>query len=334
MEEWHRQSRFGSIVGASLKMQEVYNFIAEISKKKINVLIAGETGTGKELVAREIHAHSFRKDKPFISINCAGIPGGLLESELFGHEMGAFTGATRMRRGAFELAEGGTLFLDEVGDMSLETQSKILRAIEGHGFTRVGGEELIETNIRLIAATNKDLVKEILAGRFRKDLYYRLNVAYIYIPPLRERREDIPLLVEHFIEEFNHKCGSSVRGISPEALNLLMKYNFDGNVRELRNFIERIVSSHKVDFIRPEHLSQYLIGSPAPELSPEHTLDEWVDNLELDRFEGRLFESVEEKLIRSVLRKTNFNKTKAAKILGVALNTLKKKMRTYGITSS
>jgi DNA-binding NtrC family response regulator len=323
-----RRTRFDDIIGMSEPMQKIYGFIEKTSKETVNVLITGETGTGKELVARAIHRHSANRDGPFVVVNCAGIPESLLESELFGHEKGAFTGAIRLRRGAFELANNGTLFLDEIAEMSLGIQAKILRAIETKEFTRLGGEHPIKVTLRVIAATNRDLVKEVLLGRFRKDLYYRLNVAQVHLPLLRERREDIPLLVDYFIDYFNKRYGCKVRVISPEALSMFFDYKWDGNVRELRNFLEVTMAGIDGDVIRPEHLSTYL-RQEEKKGKEDVSVGGFLEGVELR--EG-LLDEVEERLIRWVLSKTNGNKSKASRILGVAKNTLKAKMKKYGIS--
>ncbi len=319
-------SSFDDLIGSSESMQKVYRFIEETSKERINVLITGETGTGKELVARAIHRHSPEADRPFIVVNCAGIPETLLESELFGHEKGAFTGAVRLRRGAFELANGGTLFLDEIAEMSPSTQAKILRAIESGEFNRVGGEEMVKVDIRVIAATNRDIVKEVLLGRFRKDLYYRLNVAQIHLPTLREKPEDIPLLVSYFINYFNKKYDRRVKMASPETLSMLFDYRWDGNVRELRNFLEVVVTGIEGEVIRPEHFSSYLKREEG--MGKKGIIDGLLEGVE---YKEGLLEELEEKLIRLVLERVRGNKTRAAKILGITKNTLKAKMERYGI---
>lgn len=233
--------RFENMVGASLQMNRVYELIERVSDSDSTILIQGESGTGKEIVAKTIHYNSPRRDKPLIPINCGAIPEALLESELFGHEKGAFTGATASRTGRFELAHGGTLFLDEIGELPLSLQVKLLRVLQEQTFERVGGVKSIQVDVRIIAATNQDLEKGIEEKRFREDLYYRLNVIPINIPPLRKRKDDIPLLVDHFIDKFNHKKNKKVDGITPEALNLLHNYYWPGNIRELENLIERMI---------------------------------------------------------------------------------------------
>ena len=229
------------LVGQSPVMQELRQLIETAGPTNSRVLIGGENGTGKELVARAIHLRSARADRPFVAVNCAAIPETLIESELFGHEKGSFTGATTMKRGQFEQADGGTLFLDEIGDMSLNTQAKVLRALQEQQFTRVGGTKLMKVDVRVLAASNKDLLKEIEKGAFREDLYYRLNVVPIIVPPLRERREDIPLLIRHFMKLHVEEQGLRMKEITPEAMNVFQQYEWPGNIRELRNLIERLM---------------------------------------------------------------------------------------------
>ena len=234
------QQKF-ELVGHSPAMQRLRELIQTAGPTNSRVLIGGENGTGKELVARAIHMHSTRSDHPFVAVNCAAIPETLIESELFGHEKGSFTGATSMKRGQFEQADGGTLFLDEIGDMSLSTQAKVLRALQEQQFTRVGGTKLMKVDVRVLAASNKDLEKEIGKGQFREDLYYRLNVVPIVVPPLRGRREDIPALVQHFMKAHAEEQGLRMKEVSPEAMAVLQQYDWPGNIRELRNLIERLM---------------------------------------------------------------------------------------------
>ncbi len=229
------------LVGTAPSMQQLRQLIGTAGPTNSRVLIGGENGTGKELVARAIHQNSVRADKPFVAVNCAAIPETLIESELFGHEKGSFSGATSMKRGQFEQADGGTLFLDEIGDMSLNTQAKVLRALQEQQFTRVGGTKLLKVDVRVLAASNKDLLKEIEKGTFREDLYYRLNVVPIVVPPLRERRGDIPLLVRHFMRLHAEEQGLKLKEVSPEAIEIFQQYEWPGNIRELRNLIERLM---------------------------------------------------------------------------------------------
>ncbi|MEK6632005.1 MAG: sigma-54 dependent transcriptional regulator, partial [Nitrospirota bacterium] len=229
------------LVGQSPVMQQLRQLIETAGPTNSRVLIGGENGTGKELVARAIHTHSARAEHPFVAVNCAAIPETLIESELFGHEKGSFTGATSMKRGQFEQADGGTLFLDEIADMSLATQAKVLRALQEQQFTRVGGGKLMKVDVRVLAASNKDLEKEIAKGTFREDLYYRLNVVPIVVPPLRERREDIPALVRHFMKIHAEEQGLRIKDVTPEAMAVFQQYEWPGNIRELRNLIERLM---------------------------------------------------------------------------------------------
>lgn len=251
------------LVGTSPAMQRLRQLIATAGPTNGRVLISGENGTGKELVARAIHAASPRRDRPFVAVNCAAIPENLIESELLGHERGAFTGATVQKRGQFEQADGGTLFLDEIGDMSLNTQAKVLRVLQEQQFTRVGGTKLIKVDVRVIAASNKDLAQEIGKGNFRDDLFYRLNVLPIDVPPLRERREDIPLLVRHFLQAHAEEQGLKPKDITPDAVELLKQYDWHGNIRELRNLIERLMIMVPASVIDASHAALFMQVRPA-----------------------------------------------------------------------
>ena len=271
-KELERRSGFGPILGQTVAMRKVFDLMEKVSLSDITVLIHGESGTGKELVAREIHRRSSRHNRPFITMNCAALPENLIESELFGHERGAFTGAVRQRKGKFELAGEGTIFLDEIGDMSLNTQSKILRILQEKKFERLGGDQTLEVDVRVLSATHKDLMEEIQNGNFRNDLYYRLKVIDIEIPPLRERREDIPVLVEHYLAEFSKKHNKKVEGIDPEGLRLLLRYHWPGNVRQLVNMLERAVVLASGPVLRKEDLPNEL------EL-PSGFTDSYLDDL-------------------------------------------------------
>ncbi len=305
------------IIGESKAIKEVLSTISRVAKAKSTVLIRGESGTGKELVARAIHALSDRANKRFIPVSCASLPNTLLESELFGHERGAFTGAIKKREGRFELADGGTLFLDEVGDIPLETQIKLLRVVEFQEFERLGGKETLKVDVRIISATNQNLEKKISQGTFREDLYYRLNVISIFIPPLRERKEDILLLVDHFIKKANQKCGRSIRGITPEVKDIFLNYDWPGNVRELENVIERGVVLSRSDAIDKSDLPYLGLVSEKSSGRPQPA------SLSL--------KDVEKAHIEDVLRKTDWNLNKSAEILGIHRNTLRLKMKEYGI---
>jgi DNA-binding NtrC family response regulator len=256
--ELEKRSGIGRILGQSAAMRKVFDLIEKVSQSDITVLIQGESGTGKELVAGEIHHRSSRFRKPFITMNCAALPENLIESELFGHEKGAFTGAVKQRKGKFEMAHEGTIFLDEIGDMSLNTQSKVLRVLQEKKFERLGGNETLEVDARIISATHKDLLSEMEKGNFRQDLYYRLKVIDITIPPLRERREDIPILVEHYIKEFAERHNKEVQGIDPDALKQIMEFHWPGNVRQLVNILERAVVLAARPILRTEDLPEDL----------------------------------------------------------------------------
>ncbi len=289
-------------------------------------LITGENGTGKELVARAIHQQSSRADKPFIEVNCAAIPEELIESELFGHEKGAFTGATAARKGKFDLANGGTLFLDEIGDMSLKTQAKILRILQEHKFERVGGNRTIEVDVRVIAATNKDLEEEIQEGNFREDLYFRLNVLPFVVPPLRNRKEDIPRLCQHFLKVFCSKESREPKSITADAMRALIQYNWPGNVRELKNLIERLV------IMTPEKEIQFsdLPHSINKGQVTKAAVDELVQD-ELPDSYREAKELFEKKFLYEKLKKNNWNVSKTAEDIGLERSNLHRKIKTYGI---
>ncbi|MDD5476167.1 MAG: sigma-54 dependent transcriptional regulator [Syntrophales bacterium] len=311
---------FSGMVGKSKGMLKVYSLIRKVADTGANILILGESGTGKELVARSIHANSPRSDKPFVVINCGGIPETLLESELFGYMKGSFTGAYADKPGLFEQAHGGTVFLDEIGELSAFLQVKLLRVVQEKTFRRIGGAEDITVDARIISATNQDLEAKVKAKEFREDLFYRLNVIPLRIPPLRERREDIPLLVNFFIEKYTKELGRSVRKISEYALELLMKYPFPGNVRELENIIERSVAMENSAIILPENL---VLSGPAfgdtsgdaMESFPEEGID--LNQL-LNRYEARLIEGA--------LKKAGGSKSKAARLLNITADSLRYRM--------
>jgi DNA-binding NtrC family response regulator len=290
-------------------MGQVLELITQVAPTDTTVLITGESGTGKELVARHIHAQSLRRFGPFLAVNCGALAEGVLESELFGHEKGAFTGATSRRLGKIELAHEGTLFLDEVGDIPPKVQVDLLRVLQDRSFTRVGGNELIHSDFRLICATNRDLEAEVTAGRFREDLYYRINVLRIHLPPLRERVEDIPLLAEHFLAQFTRQTGKKIRGFSPEAMAALCQYPWPGNVRELANAVERAVVLCQGEVIPPQLLP--FAGKPPTPLES--------------------LAAVEENHIRRVLAAHNWNISEAARVLGIDRTSLYYKMKRYGI---
>jgi len=309
---------YGKIVGQSEAMKEIALLIQQVAKTGATVLITGESGTGKEVAAVEIHQASNRADKPFVAVNCAALPEQLLESELFGHEKGAFTGATSKKKGRFEIADKGTLFLDESGEMPLSMQAKLLRVLQERCFERVGGTETIHVDVRVIATTNVDLIKAISNGAFREDLYYRLNVMHIVMPPLRSRKEDIPLLVNHFLEKFDP---SRSKKISAEAMKILTRYNWPGNIRELQNVIERALIVCQGTEIQPVHFPKELLNSLEETSKPMINLTEG----------GFSLEELEKHLILKALEKHNNNQTKVAKYLGISRPTLLYRLKKYGI---
>ena len=306
--------RFENIIAKSSKMQRVIEVIKVVAKSNATVLITGESGTGKELVVRAIHSQSHRQGKPFVAVSCAALPESLLESELFGHEKGSFTGAYAQKKGKFEFANRGTLFLDEVGEMSANIQVHLLRVLEEKEFTRVGGNEPIKVDVRVISATNKDLKRAIAAGEFREDLYYRLNVVTIELPPLRERKEDVPLLAQHFLSKFALENKKEITGFSPEATEFLLGYDWPGNVRELENAIERAVILAKDSLITVADLPQ--------------------ENISLARSSpiGKKLKETEKNHILNVLSETGGNYSEAARILGITRMTLYNKAREYGLS--
>lgn len=326
-----------NIIGTSLNMQKVYKTIGQVVDTQATILIQGESGTGKELVAKTIHYNSPRWNQPFVAINCAAIPRDLLESELFGHEKGAFTGALDRRLGKFELAEGGTIFLDEVADIPLELQTKLLRVLQDHEYSRVGGTGLLNANVRILAATNQDLEKAVKERRFREDLFFRLKVIPIYLPPLRERRGDIPLLISYFIEKMNREMAIQISGVSPEAQRLLEGHAWPGNVRELENTLIRaaVLSSGPILFPKDFALQskEPLASLEVDELSLEelihHKLEDYfrrIEGVDIDNLYSLVIERIERPLIEFTLRKTRGNQIRAAQILGINRNTLRKKI--------
>jgi two-component system, NtrC family, nitrogen regulation response regulator GlnG len=330
---------FGALIGRHPRMQEVYKTIGRIAASEVTVLLRGESGTGKELVARAIHLYSRRAGRAFVAVSSAAIPGTLLESELFGHERGAFTDAKERKLGKLELAHGGTLFLDEIGDMPAELQTKLLRALQERTIERVGGQDSIRVDVRVLAATNRDLETLMREGKFREDLFYRLNVVTLTLPPLRERRRDIPLLVEHFLAKYAGEIGE--RGVAPEALDRLVGHEWPGNVRELENVVQRAMVMATSGVVLPEHLP---IGpvSAAASVAIDATLEEIIERRLLECVRGlrdhasaNLYDLmvglVEKPLLRAVLRETGGNQVRAAQILGINRNTLRKKLTEHGI---
>lgn len=312
--------RVENIIGQSDRMQEVFEAIHNVSPSKASVILRGESGTGKELIAKAIHYMSARSKGPFVKFNCASIPEGLLESELFGHEKGAFTGATSMRKGRFELANGGTIFLDEIGDLPVTLQPKILRVLQEREFERVGGEKTLKVDVRLIAATSRDLEQLVSEGRFREDLYYRLNVVPIFLPPLRERKEDIPVLVEHFLNRFNKENNKSIT-FKPAVLEYLMSYEWPGNVRELENLIERMTVMTREKSLGPKDL-------------PQDIRESSTRSRKGSDFKGALMSSVEDMekaRIVDALESSGWIQSKAARVLGITPRQIGYKMKKYNI---
>jgi DNA-binding NtrC family response regulator len=326
------------IVGRCLAMQEVYKAIGRVAAQDVMVLISGESGTGKELVARALYQHGKRADKPFLAINCAAIPETLLESELFGHEKGAFTGAERRRIGKFEQCDGGTLFLDEVGDLSPSLQAKMLRVLQEQRFERVGGTETIHTNVRVLAATNANLEAAVAAGRFRQDLYYRLSVFTIHLPALRERGDDLPLLIRHYVRRFSKELGKDVREVAPETLAILQRHSWPGNIRELQSLLKQALLRATGPVLLPDFLpsvaaAHETTASPASE-PIEVGLEELIEQHLRDGGGDLYAEAIrwlERHLLMRVLRQTGGNQVQAAKLLGINRGSVRTKARDLGI---
>ncbi len=318
-QELKNQYNYEEMIGVSSAMVEVFAVLESLVETDTTVLIQGESGTGKELIARALHFYGPRKDNPFVAINCSAIPEGMLESELFGHAKGAFTGAVKSHTGKFELANGGTLFLDEISEISASVQVKLLRVLEARVFQRLGENRNVKMDIRLVTATNKNLWDEVVTGTFREDLYYRLSVFPVNLPPLRERLEDIPHLVTHFIEKFNNQMGKRIHGIADEVLEILEEYPWPGNIRELANAIEHSFVHAKGVLIHRSDLPQHILSAP--------------DILTAGKAYARpqAVDAVERELIVKELNQTGWNKTRAAKKLGMSRSTLWRKMDRYGI---
>ncbi len=312
-----------NIIGRSRHMQNVLSMVEKVAKSEAStILIQGESGTGKELIAKAIHYESNRVDRPFMAINCAAVPEALLESELMGHERGAFTDAKVQKKGLFEIADGGTVFLDEIGDMELGMQAKLLRVLEERSFRRVGGTKDIQVDVRIVSATNKDLLQAIEEKTFRADLYYRIQVIPIFLPPLRERRDDIMPLVEHFISHFNREFGKSVKGVSKMAEKFLTEYSWPGNIRELKNILERAIILENEETLLLEHLPQELVSKASgPGIGPL--------SLQLPP-EGVDIEDVERELIRQALETSEGNQSKAAKKLNLGIDAFRYRMKKFG----
>jgi len=317
-QELRERYDFSNLVGSSGPMRQIYEQVAQVAGTNTTVLVRGESGTGKELIAHAIHYNSPRADKPFVKVSCAALPDSLIESELFGYEKGAFTGAESRKKGRFELAEGGTLFLDEIGDVNPATQVKLLRVLQQREFERVGGTETLKANVRLLAATNKDLERAIAAGTFREDLYYRLNVFAIFVPPLRERKADMLLLVDHFLEKFAREHRRSIKRISTPAIDMLMSYHWPGNVRELENTLERSVLMCDGEVIHGHHLPPSLQTAEASGTITRVSLKDAVSSYEKD-------------IIQDTLKTTRGNCAKAARLLDTTERIINYKVRRYGI---
>jgi two-component system, NtrC family, response regulator len=326
-QELEKKYGFPNIVGESRVMEEILALVKRVAQSKATVLITGESGTGKELIARAIHQCSNRAAKSCISVNCGALTETLLESELFGHERGAFTNAVAMRKGRFELADGGTLFMDEVAEMSQSLQVKLLRVLQEMEFERVGGTRTIKVDVRVVAASNRDLKEEVEAGRFREDLFYRLNVVHLHLPPLRERQEDIPLLAAHFIKKYVQENLRDKTRITPEALQVLIHYAWPGNVRELENVMERAVILCSNNTISPQDLPAELAPAPA---EPRLDVDRFIP---LNTPLPEALDSIEEQMIRRALEKSGQVQVRAAELLGITKSLLQYKLKKYHLTT-
>jgi nitrogen regulation protein NR(I) len=322
------------IIGQSTSMAEVYAILEKVADTPSTVLLTGESGTGKELIATALHENSSRRDRPFIRVNCAAIPKDLIEAELFGYEKGAFTGAVTSKPGRFELAHGGTLFLDEIGEIPVEMQVKLLRALQESEFERIGGIKTLKVDVRLIAATNRDLRRAIEEGGFREDLFYRINVVHIHLPPLRERTGDIPLLIDHFVRRFNEKLGKKMEGISPEAEAILVSYAWPGNIRELENVIERCALFCEGERIGEADLPPDVRHETEPQMAAAAAaaaIEELAENTSLKEKVREAAERVERELIVRALKQTGHNVTHAARLLKISRKSLQMKMKDLGL---
>lgn len=327
-EEVKKKLSYEFIIGASESMTKIFELIDRIAPTNANVLILGESGTGKELISRAIHNKSGRSKNAFVEINCAAIPESLLESELFGHVKGAFTGAINNKQGLFELANGGTLFLDEIGEMPISLQGKLLRAIQDKAFRRVGGNDITRVDVRIISASKRDLLDAVDQAVFRDDLFYRLNVVSVNVPPLRERKEDIPLLAHHFLSKYTIELGKEIKKISPDAMRMLLRYDFPGNVRELENIVERAVILELMDQITQESLPENLLDKAGEEFE----LPDMYENISFDgtSLDG-LVNNIEKNFLLKAIERTGGNKTEAAKLLRISFRSLRYRLEKYGI---
>jgi len=321
--------RLGTLIGKSEKMRALFDLVRKVAPTKTNILLSGESGTGKELVAKAIHYNSPRKDRPFVVLNCGAIPENLLESELFGHIRGAFTGAISNKRGLFETADGGTIFLDEIGELPLTMQVKLLRVIQDREFTRVGGTEPIRVDVRIVSATNKEIEEAVRKGEFREDLFYRLNVIHIKLPNLRGRKDDIPLLAQEFLNLFSAELGKDIRQISPEAMKFLMSYDYPGNVRELQNMIERAVALENSSILTAQNLSSYMEGHRGFARSGID-LEIPIGGIDLEE----VVENLEKTLILKALEKAQGIKKRAADLLHINFRSMRYRLEKYGLNNS
>ena len=320
---------FDQIIGQSPKMIAIYELMEKVAPTKTNILITGDSGTGKELVAKAIHFNSPRRDKAFVTLNCGAIPENLLESELFGHMKGAFTGAMYNKRGLFEVADGGSIFLDEIGELPLSMQVKLLRIIQDKEFTRVGGTEPIKVDVRIVSASNKDLEEAVREKKFREDLYYRLNVIQIKLPLLRERKEDIPLLAEHFFRKYVQELDKEVREISPDAVKLLVNYDYPGNVRELQNIIERAIALETNKTLTAENLESYINEQQGVKSIDDTLFDIPAEGIDLEK----VVEDLERNLLLKALQRAKGVKKKAAELLNINFRSIRYRLEKYGINT-
>ncbi|RME14726.1 MAG: sigma-54-dependent Fis family transcriptional regulator [Bdellovibrio sp.] len=323
------ENSFQNLVGNSEKMHQVFDLIRRVSQAPTNILITGESGTGKEMIAKAIHFNGPLKDKPFVPVNCGAIPESLMESEVFGHKKGSFTGAVSDKAGLFEVADGGTIFLDEVGELPLSIQVKLLRAIQERVIRRVGAVEDTKVNVRIIAATNRDLKKMVEEGSFRQDLFYRLNVINIHAPALRERKEDIPVLARYFLKKYNEKLGKNISDISDEAMNILKKYDYPGNVRELENIIERTVALEGGATILPESLPPLVTTPSGRKMASSHEIEITEEGIDLDKVIGQ----IEKELLIKAIHAANGVKKRAAKLLNISFRSMRYRVEKYGLGS-
>lgn len=329
-KELTKEYSFQSLVGNSEPMHRIFDLVKRVSQSPTNVLITGESGTGKEVIAKGIHYNGLLKDKPFVTINCGAIPEQLMESEMFGHKKGSFTGAVNDKVGLFEVADGGTLFLDEVGELPLTIQVKLLRAIQERIIRRVGATEDIKVEVRICAATNRELEDMVKAGTFRQDLYYRLNVINIKAPALRERKDDVPLLANHFLKKYNERLNKNVGSISNEAMDMLKKYDYPGNVRELENIIERTVALEGGATILPESLPPFVNTPSGRKMASSHEIEIGDDGVDLDKVMGQ----IEKELLVKAIHASNGVKKKASKLLHITFRSMRYRVEKYGLGSA